>query len=481
MQTSDARTENDAVTHSTSDSPLVDLFFKIGGLRAADDARILSNFWRAFNINPLFAMRILFYSRDIRGGQGERRIFRTILKDLANSPIGSEWLSRNISSIPYYGRWDDLFELIGTPLQSEALQLYGTALSAGDALAAKWAPREKSSKSKIAYLLRKQMGLKPKQYRKMLVEATTVVENQMCSQKWDNIKFSSVPSCAMKQYRKAFERNCTTYAQYIKDLTEGKEKVNASVLYPHDLVYSVGKHGATVQERTLLNEMWNSLPDFFDGNQRNILPVVDTSGSMLSKISSKSSVTCLDVSVGLGMYLAERNQGMFKNSFITFSSKPTIQNIQGYDLYSKSMALKQAAWRMTTDLQTTFDLILRTGKNHQIPQSEMPEMILIISDMEFDQAITDDWYNSSTSFNRTNMDEIRRKYAESGYDIPQLVFWNVQSRSDDNIPVKQNDAGVALISGFSPSIMKQLLSNKSFTPEAIMLSIVNSKRYGRVS
>jgi hypothetical protein len=325
------------------------------------------------------------------------------------------------------------------------------------------------------------MGLKPKQYRKMLVEATTVVENQMCSQKWDNIKFSSVPSCAMKQYRKAFERNCTTYAQYIKDLTEGKEKVNASVLYPHDLVYSVGKHGATVQERTLLNEMWNSLPDFFDGNQRNILPVVDTSGSMLSEISSKSSVTCLDVSVGLGMYLAERNQGMFKNSFITFSSEPTIQNIQGYDLYSKSMALKQAAWRMTTDLQTTFDLILRTGKNHQIPQSEMPEMILIISDMEFDQAITDDWYNSSTSFNRTNMDEIRRKYAESGYDIPQLVFWNVQSRSDDNIPVKQNDAGVALISGFSPSIMKQLLSNKSFTPEAIMLSIVNSERYGRVS
>jgi len=478
MQTRDALTENGAVTHSTSDSALVDLFFKIGALRAADNARILSNFWRAFNINPLFAMRILFYSRDVRGGQGERRIFRIILKDLAKSPIGSEWLRRNMSSIPYYGRWDDLFELIGTPLQSEALQLYGIALNAGDALAAKWAPREKSSKSKIAYLLRKQMGLKPKQYRKMLVEATVVVENQMCAQQWDDIKFPSVPSCAMKQYRKAFERNCTTYAQYIKDLSEGKEKVNSSVLYPHDLVRSVAR-STTSQEKVLLNEMWNSLPDFFNGNQRNILPVVDTSGSMTRPISSEktSGTTCLDVSVGLGMYLAERNEGLFKNSFITFSDKPSIQNIQGNTLYSKVQALKRADWGMTTNLQATFNLILNAAVDNQIPQKEMPEMILIISDMEFNACTG--YYGRHPS--STNMDAIRIKYTQSGYEMPKLAFWNVQSRSDSNVPVKQNDAGVALVSGFSPSIMKQLLTNESFTPETIMLSVVMSERYGRIS
>lgn len=473
MQTNDSRTENGAVTHSTSNSACVDLFYTIGALRGAQEKQIKTIFWKAFNENPLYAMRILFYARDIRGGQGERRVFRVLLKELANSPNGKEWLSTNIFSIPHYGRWDDLFELIGTPLQAAALNLYCLHLKGGDALAAKWAPREKSSKGNIARMLMKHMGLKPKQYRKMLSEATNVVENEMCAQKWDNIKFSSVPSCAIKQYRKAFERNSTTYAKYIKNLAEGKETVNASVIYPHELVYSIDR-ASTVKEKTLLDRMWEALPDFFDGNQRNILPVVDTSGSMVKRVSPKSKLTCLDVSVGLGMYLSERNEGMFQNSFITFSEKPTIQNIRGHDLLSKVSALQQADWGMNTNLQATFDLILKAANDHNIAQEEMPEMILILSDMEFDTAI----YGSN--FDITNMEAIRRKYLQSGYTMPSLVFWNIQSRSTKNIPVKHNDIGVALVSGFSPSIMKQLLSSKEITPEAIMLKVVNSERYSQI-
>ena len=477
MQTGDSKTENGAVTHSTSNSASVDFFFKIGALRGAAEDMIINAFWKAFNTNPLIAMRILFYARDVRGGQGERRVFRTILKTLANGGPSSEWLKQNLACIPTYGRFDDLFELVGTPLQNEALSFYGVALQAGDGLAAKWAPREKSSKANVATLLRKHMGLTPKAYRKMLVTSTDVVENKMCAQQWDTIEFSSVPSCAMRIYRKAFERNCKTYAQYIQNLAAGNEKVNSSTLYPHQIVRSIGA-ASSPEEKILLNEMWNSLPDYLEGNQRNILPIIDTSGSMTTPIA-KGSESCMDVSVGLGMYLAERNRGIFRDKFITFSSTPSLQDVQGENLWNRVQSIQSASWGMSTNLKAVFDLILQAAVSNNIKSDEMPEMVLIISDMEFDVA-NRDYDHGRTNYHATNANVINSEYQRLGYKAPDLVFWNVQARSDANVPVKHNELGVALVSGFSPSIMKQLLSTESLTPESIMMSVVSSDRYSAV-
>lgn len=478
METGSTRTLNDCATNSSTSNTLVDLFFQLNVMRGRSDTDIISLFNRAFAQDQLAAMRILFYSRDIRGGQGERNTFRIILQNLATGSHAN-WVQKNIQLIPHFGRWDDLLVLFGTPLESAALNCISTALNAGDALCAKWMPREKSSKGYIACKIRNRMGITPRQYRKLLTTLTSVVETQMCAQEWSDISYSSVPSIAMKNYRRAFERHTPQrWTSYIEDLKSGKTTVNAGTLYPHDLVrpfLSESSYGRlssmSVNEQSLLNEQWNTLPNYLEGNSERILPVVDTSGSMYGGYYCSGSLRPIEVSVALGLYIAERNKGVFHDHFITFSQSPTLQKVAGSTLRDRVQSVKTADWGYNTDLQKVFELILNSALRHSVTEDDMPTMVIIFSDMEFDQAC---------SVNDTAMQSIRQKYQLAGYTLPKVVFWNLNAKTD-NFPVKCNEAGTALVSGFSPSIMKQLLSGKDFSPEAIMHSVIDSERYACVS
>lgn len=470
LQQSNTTTENGMVTNSSSLNNCVDLFFKIGAFRGAEESDVIRAFSLAFNENPISALRIIFWARDIRGGAGERRVFKIIMEYLAKSKKDS--IIKNMSLIPEYGRWDDLLVFFGTDVQEEAASLIKEALDLNNGLCAKWMPR----KGPIANELRKFMGLTPKEYRKKLVSATAVVEQNMCSNKWGDINYSQVPSVAAARYQNAFlRRDKVRYHDYIRLLSMPKEerpkgvKINAQAVYPYDIVKSLNRGNKDVSI-----EQWKELPNYMDENTEMILPVVDVSGSMSSSVSSGSSLTCMDVAVSLGLYISERNEGSFQNHFITFSESPSLQKLSG-DLYDRYSQLMESDWGMSTNLESVFDLILNQATKHNLPQSEMPSKVLILSDMEFNECIMDGESLSA-------MEMIKKKYEDAGYKLPSVIFWNIQSRRGGyNLPVRFDEMGTALISGFSPSILKSILSGSDISPIDIMNQTINSERYEKIS
>lgn len=462
-------TINGCPTNETSDDVLLDLFFQIGTYRNQDDKVVIENFVKAFEHDSNLALRILFWNRDVRGGQGERKVFRTCMKFLANEGID---LSNVIPHIPFYGRWDDLLIFIDTPMQEAALNIIALGLEDRSALCAKWMPREKSSKAREALILRKHLGLTPKAYRKLLSSLTNVVESQMCKKEWDSITFSKVPSRAALIYRKAFEKNTPKlYNDYLLAVLSGEEKVNSSTLYPYDLTSKVvdfsyrGMNPITLTEaeQMLIDEQWKALPNYMEGSSDLILPIIDTSGSMYTE----GKPSPIEAAISLGMYIAERNEGPFKNQFLTFSQQPEIVNIEGSNLSEKVGNISRAAWAMNTDLEAVFRLVLESAVTHKLPQSEMPTMILILSDMEFD---------IGSNPNMTAYQNAAEMYKQAGYELPKIVFWNLNTLSN-NFPVKSDSQGNAMVSGFSPSILKQILSGQDLSPMSIMLSVINSQRY----
>lgn len=479
MSSHDRFTENGAVTHSTSGDELVNFFFALGALRGADTQRITNAFSKAFFEDNELALKALFYARDVRGGQGERDVFKTSLSWLVEHR--PELVLINLDNIVKFGRWSDLLSLMGTSIEAEVISFWAMSIKAKDGLACKWAPREKSTHRKVATLLRKELGMTPKQYRKWLSAHTSVVETQMCAQEWDSIAFPSVPSRAMKIYRNAFERNSTTFKPWVEDLVKGASKVNSKTLYPHEIVRDISSYGINDNQKSLLEAMWEQLPDYFDGSTRSVLPIIDVSGSMDTPVGgygSGNSATCMDVAIGLGMYCAERTRGPFQNKFVTFHSRPTLVNIpQHYNLWGRVDTVKRAPWGGSTNFQATFDLILNTAIRNKLSQGDLPNVVLCVSDMEFNVATGSGYYYQEQ---QTNFEVVKRKFEHAGYKVPQLVFWNVQSRSDGNVPVKFDDNGVALVSGFSPSIMKMILSSDELTPRTLMLDTLNSERYDSV-
>jgi len=335
--------------------------------------------------------------------------------------------------------------------------------------AAKWMPREKSSKRNIARDLIKFFGWSPKFYRKTLVSLTSVVETQMCANDWDNINFSHVPSLASSRYKKAFNRHTTKFADYVESLIKGDTsvKVNAGAVFPYDVLKGIGGYGFKAETDHIIAQ-WNALPNFV--GDANILPLVDVSGSMscpAGGYNSKSSVTCMDVAVSLGLYLADKNAGKFKDTFITFSEKPELLTLQG-NIVNKASQMIGSHWGMSTDLHAAFDLILKMAVKLNIPQAEMPEMLLIMSDMQF---------NCCRNYDDSAIQMIERKYSTAGYVVPKVVFWNINA--SDNVPVTADKSGAALVSGFSPAIVKALLAAdmSDFTPYGIMMSTITNPRY----
>jgi hypothetical protein len=467
LRQEDIVTENGMATNSTSLNACVDLFFNIGAMRGQDKQRLIATFSKAFNEDPKRAMKLLFWARDVRGGAGERQVFKDILAYLAENH--DLVLRLNLKLIPEYGRWDDLLVLTGTYLEKQAFTLISDALIAENGLCAKWMPR----KGPIAEKLRKFTGMSPKQYRKSLVGLTNVVETKMCAKDWNSIDFGKLPSVASARYQKAFGKNAyESYSAYIASLVKGESKINAGAVYPYDVITSL-QHG----NAAVANEQWKALPNYLEGANDMILPVVDVSGSMSSPAGGSKTVTCMNVAISLGLYISERNEGPFKDAFITFSSKPQLQVLSG-SLNDRYTQMSDSDWGMSTDLEATFKLILDQATKHKLSQDKMPNKILILSDMEFNMA-TSKRYGIESGWNPTAQQMIETMYSDAGYKVPQIVYWNIQSRNG-GVPVAFDAKGTALVSGFSPAIMTSLLGGDIESPQQIMDKTILSERYAPV-
>jgi hypothetical protein len=450
-------TLNGAKTLPDSGNALVDLFSAIGSSRGKDLSRVFSSAFGGDEVANVLTARILLWARDVRGGAGERQTFRSLLPLVERyDPFLAMCIAKKI---PEVGRWDDLFSFQTPEVVSFCNQLIADALFANNALCAKWMPRKGADSIRI----RNFMGLSPRDYRRMIVDLTKVVETQMCAKNWDKINYEHVPSIASSRYGKAFMRNDEDrYRKYLDALTKGDAKVNASAIFPYDVV-----RGLRVNEQ-LSNAQWKSLPNYLEGATDNLLCVVDTSGSMGCGINGAydhGSLSCMDVALSLGLYVSERSRGIFQDQFITFSSRPALQQVSG-SLAMRINQMRRAQWSMSTDFQAVFKLILDSAVTNNLPEKDMPTKILVFSDMEFNRCGGD----------RTNFQAATAMYEKAGYNRPDIVFWNLNAR-DGNAPVRFDENKTALVSGFSPSLMKSILSGKSVTPYSMMMETIMSDRY----
>jgi hypothetical protein len=336
---------------------------------------------------------------------------------------------------------------------------------------AKWMPREKSAKSTVAREIREFFGMSPKFYRRSIAEMSDTVEQKMCARLWDNINYSQVPSVAHSRYKKAFGKNGTTYAEYVTKLVKGDDptvKINASAIFPHDVLK--GRiNGYDMkwdkQELDVIEAQWAALPNYI--GDASVLPLVDVSGSMTCTAGQKGTTTCLEIAVSLGLYFADKNKGAFKDCMLTFSDKPQLVELKG-NINEKINQMVTTDWGMSTNLHSAFNAILATAVNQKVPAADMPGTVIIFSDMQFNACVHND---------DSAMEMIERKYADAGYTVPNVVFWNLNAAS--NVPVKFDKTGAALVSGFSPAVATAILSGNmdDFTPEAIMLKAVMADRY----
>jgi len=464
------RTENGMATYISSGKRCVDLFSSVGEYRNAD---ITAAFVAALEENADYAMRIALWGRDIRGGAGEREFFRKILRLLETiDPYKAIALAQRV---PELGRWDDLLVFRTDICKKFAFTMIANGLQQKDRLCAKWMPRKGTEAEELRSFLR----LGPKAYRKLLVSLTNVVETKMCAKQWNDIEFSHVPSVAAARYRKAFYRNAqekfSAYVQALQNKEEGV-KVNASAVFPHDVVRSLSenKYNSSPLSQAELNfitAQWEALPNYV-GDAR-VLPLVDVSGSMDSHTLGAGNLTALDVAVSLGLYLSDKNQGAFKDMFMTFTSEPQLQLLQG-NIVSKYMQLVRAQWHGSTNIEKAFARILEVATTSQVPAEEMPQTLLILSDMQFDQA-------TYVSSNARAIDVLRAMYAQAGYALPNVVFWNLSNAATRSLDkaVQFDESGTTMISGFSPMLLSIVLSNslESFTSESVMLAAIMKERY----
>lgn len=499
-------TENGAVGYRTAGKELVDLNFAVASLRSMDENEIVKRFTRAFYEDKILAMKWLFYARDVREGLGERRLFRVVLAHLVRT--NPEMVIPVINLIPEYGRYDDLWCLLDNP--ESALAVYQIVdaqlnkdienMEAGKSISllAKWMPSINASSPKTkAYgkQLAKALRVSERNYRKILSalrKYLDVVEVKMSEKNWSEIKYEAVPSRANLIYNKAFLRNDEERRRdYLGKLEKGETKINASTLFPHDIVhkYTNGYRVVNSKDATI-EALWKALPDTVKGCGNTIV-VADGSGSMTCNVDPNSKVTALDVANALAIYFAERSSGQFKDKYITFSENPQFVDFSKCDsLHDKlrtALAHNEVA---NTNIEKVFYMILAAAVKNRMTQEDLPKNILVISDMEFDACATSGestprdrrygyyWGTSRVAPTQTLFDNIAQMYTRYGYQMPRLVFWNVNSRTG-TIPVKENALGVALVSGFSVNVAKMVMSGKT-DPFECLLEILNDERYDPV-
>jgi hypothetical protein len=481
-----AYTEKGAITNKSTLSSVLDWFEQGGALRQRSPQDIINIFTRAYAEDRLMAMKILFYFRDVREGQGERNTFRILMNYLGQNY--ADVARKNIENIPFYGRFDDLYCLLGTPLEDEVFALFAKQLKqdlrnmkAGESvsLLAKWLKSENTSSKESCCLGRKTreaLVLTPKRYRKILSALRNyinVLETKMCAGKWSEINFEQVPSKASLNYRKAFGRHDQPrYAAYLESVKKGEKKMNATAIYPYEIFRSLVKdlpgYGSVPSAQEILQAdlQWKSMPNWMGKKEHKGIVIADCSGSMFSGVPN------ILVAVSLAIYFAERNVGPFRDLWMNFSESPSFQRLIGSNLYEKYQNMDKHNWGGTTNLQSAFDMILCTATQNKVAKKDMPQVLYIVSDMEFDAA--------GRRNNRTNFQTMKDKYEAAGYQIPRVVWWNVSGRNE-NFPIRVDDTGTCLVSGCSPSILKSLLSAEAFDPMSIVYEVTNSPRYERVT
>lgn len=483
-------TENGALVRKTTYNSCLDLFALVGSVRNRESKEIITLFEKAYNEDQLTAMKILFYLRDIRGGIGERNTFRVIAKYMADAHTTS--MRKNLEFIPEFGRWDDLYAFIDTSLQNDALEIIKEQLSKdleseNPSLLAKWMPSENTSSSttrRNATITRKYLKISPKTYRKTLTKLRKkidIVETKLCENNYKDIEYDKLPSGAGLKYKSAFYRHDEDrYKQFIEDVSNGKIKINSNTLFPYELVrdaqsFICENYNLPYNDkRALLNEMWKALPDYIGDNDEDCLAVVDVSGSM--------SGTPIQMAISLGLYVAEKNKGTFKNHFITFSETPELIEIIGDDLVGKVSFMKESNWGYNTNLEAVFDLILNVAIKNKLPQSQLPSRLFIISDMEFDMAIQDmTWGIRKREDKSTLFQIITKKYKDAGYEVPTLVFWNANSRNDLIPAIEDDGIKVQYVSGASPRTFELLLKNETLTALDLMFGAINVERYNCIT
>lgn len=469
-------TENGALTHRGTGKDCLDLFATIGALRRESDLEIEKRFMKAYTEDRDLAMKILFFARDVRGGLGERRIFRIILRWLAFNEKGS--VVKNLPYIAEYGRWDDVLVLLKTPCRKEALAVLKEQFQAdlaaledgGDiSLLGKWLPSVNASNPEtvlLAKMIAKAFGLSDRDYRKALVKLRArirIIENNLRERDY-TFDYAKQPSKAMFKYRKAFLRNDgDRYGAFMEKVDRGEVKLHTGTLMPYELVERA--YDCSEEERRALDITWCQLEDFT--TDENALVVADGSGSMYW--GSKPMPAA--VAQSLAIYFAEHNKGEFRNHFLTFSMTPRLVEIKGNDFVEKVRYCRTFNECANTNLEAVFDLILQAAVENRVPQSELPAKLYIISDMEFDACVS--------GAKLTNFENAKQKYARRGYKLPQIVFWNVASRHQQQ-PVTVNDRGVALVSGCSPRIFSMAMEGE-LNPYDYMLRVVNTERYAPIA
>ena len=470
--TNQTRTENGAIALRSTGAECLDLFATIGALRSMSEQEIENRFLRAYAENPDLAMKILFYARDVRGGLGERRVFRVLMRWLANNQLPSAL--RNLPYMAEYGRWDDVLALLDTPARGEAVALLKyqlgldlAALEKGEpvSLLGKWLPSVNASNADAVAMakdLARAFGMTEARYRRTLSalrRSIRVLEDSLRRRDY-TFDYAAQPSKAMFRYRRAFLRNDgARYRAFMAGVSRGEASLHTSALMPYEIVEAA--YTASQDQRSALDATWNALEDFTDGE--NALVVADGSGSMYWG----GRPTPAAVAQSLAIYFARHNRGAFHNHFITFSMNPQLVEIRGADIVEQVRYCRTFNECANTDLQKVFGLILQAAVANRLPQSALPSTLYIVSDMEFDACAG----NASL----TNFEQARQLYRRHGYRLPRVVFWNVQSRNRQQ-PVCSNAQGVALVSGCTPRIFSQVMAGE-MDPCRNMMNVAGSDRY----
>lgn len=478
-------TENGALAYETAGHKLVDMNFKLSSYRNLGEDEIEGDFAQVYAEHPLLAVKFLFFVGDIRGGAGERRVFRTCLRWLAKTRPA--WGRAVLPLVAEYNRWDSLLDVMDTPVETDAVELLHTQLKADmqamaekkpASLCAKWLPSINTSSIQVrrmAQRMAKAWGMTEKQYRKVLSalrDYLNVTEVRMTANEWGKIDYSAVPSLANIRYKDAFLMHDTERrAQYLQALENGEATINAKVTAPHEIIRAY-RNGRMALDASL-EAIWKALPDYVQGDNSSIA-VVDGSGSMTATIGH-GNLAAQDVATGLGLYFAERLQGAFKDKYITFSERPQLVDFSNAKTLCERINIADSYCECAnTNIEAVFDLILKTAVHNGLKQSELPKNIVIFSDMEFDCCAEP----FGAEAQRTLFKNISLKYRRHRYRLPRLVFWNINSRTNA-IPMRENENGVALMSGFSPVLVKMALSG-TLSPLALLLETLNATRYAPV-
>lgn len=484
-------TQNNALTYSSTGCRRVDFFFKVTRDCSIENlTEMLQGCWEE---HPLDTLKLIFHLRDCRGGKGEKKQFHNCVMWLLNkSEID---LQNNLHAFPIFGYYKDLLVLLGSTLQDKVLDILVNTLEEdkrklqsadpsdkyGISLVSKWIPSEGCAydrKFSVVSKLSKKLHINKSQYRKdYVVPLRThlkIVEQTMCARQWDQIDFSKIPSVALFRYKKAFKKRCPEhYQQFLDKVKSGRSKMNTKQLHPHEIIKPYFNHltGWTKIVDCPIDETieitWTQylkgIKERINGRMCRSMAVVDVSGSM----SSNDNLP-YRVAISLGLIISELSPPPFHHRWITFSAVPCLETLTGDSVHQQISNMLTSHWEMNTNLQAVFDLILNTAQTYQVPADKMIESIYILSDMQFDVACPEN--------DKTNLDIIEQKYKESGYNLPRIIYWNIDSKNID-FPCTNDRKNIALISGFSPDVLDLLIEQSDISPYSIMRKAIDNPRY----